>query len=243
MIAAVAIGYWRFKLNSVIAFWIAYILTRPLGASIGDYLSQAPADGGLGLGTVVTSVLFLFTILAAIVYLAVTKRDEIVVDGSSLSSGKREIQPDNMPLVHQAAVFGGIGLMAVMMIMFVSAHAVEAAKISDDQAKTIASNAVPGGAVMDVSRALDDGSPVISVAVNDSQKQKEVVVIDAATGKVNEIQDSEGNPIDEKENATAVNTDEQDNSTASNADEATGAETPKQPITGTKQQDAPDDGP
>jgi uncharacterized membrane-anchored protein len=59
----------------VLAFWLAYILTRPLGASIGDYLSQAPADGGLGLGTIVTSVIFLAAILATVVYLSVTKKD------------------------------------------------------------------------------------------------------------------------------------------------------------------------
>ncbi|MGW3248306.1 hypothetical protein ACWDAS_38060, partial [Streptomyces sp. NPDC001070] len=45
--------------NAVWSFWIAYVLTRPLGASIGDYLSQPTGDGGLGIGTVVTSVLFL----------------------------------------------------------------------------------------------------------------------------------------------------------------------------------------
>ncbi|MDB5195327.1 MAG: hypothetical protein JWO84_511 [Parcubacteria group bacterium] len=63
--------------NTVAAFWIAYILTRPLGASIGDYLSQAPADGGLGLGTTLTSIVFLAAILALVVYLTVTKRDTI----------------------------------------------------------------------------------------------------------------------------------------------------------------------
>src|SRR4029077_6472013 len=55
----------------------AYILTRPLGASIGDYLSQARTDGGLGLGTTVTSMIFLVTILALVVYLTVTRKDEI----------------------------------------------------------------------------------------------------------------------------------------------------------------------
>ena len=59
VIAAVAIAHFRFKLNAVAAFWIAYILTRPLGASLGDYLSQHRADGGLGLGTTATSVIFL----------------------------------------------------------------------------------------------------------------------------------------------------------------------------------------
>lgn len=62
--------------NAVLAFWLAYILTRPLGASIGDYLSQARADGGLDLGTTTTSALFLITILCLVVYLTLTRKDE-----------------------------------------------------------------------------------------------------------------------------------------------------------------------
>jgi uncharacterized membrane-anchored protein len=65
----------RLTSNAVLAFWIAYILTRPLGASIGDYLSQPRADGGLGLGTTVTSFLFLATILAVVVFLSITRKD------------------------------------------------------------------------------------------------------------------------------------------------------------------------
>ncbi len=75
IIAAVAFAHLRFKLNAVLAFWIAYILTRPLGASIGDYLSQPADNGGLGLGTVVTSAIFLLAILVTVVYLTVTKKD------------------------------------------------------------------------------------------------------------------------------------------------------------------------
>ena len=63
-------------LNAVLAFWLAYILTRPLGASIGDGMSQAQKDGGLGLGTTGTSVIFLVVILALVVFLAVTKVDQ-----------------------------------------------------------------------------------------------------------------------------------------------------------------------
>ncbi len=63
--------------NAVLAFWLAYILTRPLGASVGDYLSQAQSDGGLGLGATATSFVFLVAILVTVVYLAVTKRDVI----------------------------------------------------------------------------------------------------------------------------------------------------------------------
>ena len=69
------IGYFKFKWNAVLSFWIAYILTRPLGASIGDFLSQARADGGLGLGTVITSVIFLIAILGTVIYLTISKKD------------------------------------------------------------------------------------------------------------------------------------------------------------------------
>jgi uncharacterized membrane-anchored protein len=77
LIAIVTIAYYQFKLNSVLAFWIAYILTRPLGASMGDYLSQNPENGGLGLGATMTSVLFLVVIAVLVIYLSVTRRDEI----------------------------------------------------------------------------------------------------------------------------------------------------------------------
>lgn len=63
--------------NGVLAFWLAYILTRPFGASIGDYLSSATSDGGLGLGTTVTSVIFLAAIFLLVLYLTVSKRDVI----------------------------------------------------------------------------------------------------------------------------------------------------------------------
>ncbi|GAA2328797.1 hypothetical protein [Streptomyces cuspidosporus] len=74
-IAAVGVAHFALGLDAVWSFWIAYILTRPLGASIGDYLSQPNADGGLGLGTVLTSALFLAIILVLVVYLTVTRRD------------------------------------------------------------------------------------------------------------------------------------------------------------------------
>jgi uncharacterized membrane-anchored protein len=86
-IAIVAVAHFRFRLNAILAFWIAYILTRPLGASIGDYMSQAKADGGLGLGTTVTSYIFLGTILALVVYLAVTRADVIPTTGPRTRKG------------------------------------------------------------------------------------------------------------------------------------------------------------
>jgi uncharacterized membrane-anchored protein len=77
LIAVAAAAHFRFKLNAIFTFWFAYILTRPLGASIGDYLSQPRNLGGLGLGTVGTSVLFLVTILGLVVYLTITRKDVI----------------------------------------------------------------------------------------------------------------------------------------------------------------------
>ena len=56
-------------IGEVLAFWLAYILTRPLGASMGDLLTQAPADGGLGLGTIPVSAVFLVIIVLLVVHL------------------------------------------------------------------------------------------------------------------------------------------------------------------------------
>ena len=77
MIATVVIAHFGFKLHTVAAFWIVYVLTRPLGASIGDYLSQDLESGGMNLGSEVTSMIFLVTILAIVVYLSITKNDVI----------------------------------------------------------------------------------------------------------------------------------------------------------------------
>jgi uncharacterized membrane-anchored protein len=76
-IVIVAVLHFGLKLNAILSFWLAYILTRPLGASIGDYLASPTSEGGLGLGTNLTSAIFLSTILALVVFLAVSKRDVI----------------------------------------------------------------------------------------------------------------------------------------------------------------------
>ncbi len=78
-IALVCVGYYMFNLNAVAAFWIAYILTRPLGASLGDLMSQHRDVGGLGLGTVGTSTIFLLTIVGLVFYLTKTRIDQTPV--------------------------------------------------------------------------------------------------------------------------------------------------------------------
>lgn len=71
----------KLGLNAVLAFWIAYIITRPLGASIGDYLSQDKAVGGLELGTTITSAIFLSVILAVVTFVSLTKKDATPIGG------------------------------------------------------------------------------------------------------------------------------------------------------------------
>ncbi|HEX8106041.1 MAG TPA: hypothetical protein VF533_25730, partial [Solirubrobacteraceae bacterium] len=76
-IAIVALAYYALHINAVLAFWLAYILTRPLGASIGDELSQnSHKYGGLGLGATDTSYIFVGCIVALVAYLTVSKRDQ-----------------------------------------------------------------------------------------------------------------------------------------------------------------------
>ena len=73
-IAIITISYKYFQLNGILAFWLAYILTRPLGASVGDLLSQPTANGGFGLGTVVTSILFLVVIVTFVTLLTLKQK-------------------------------------------------------------------------------------------------------------------------------------------------------------------------
>ena len=79
-ILLITIGYYSRLIGSVLAFWSAYVLTRPLGASMGDYLTQAGKDGGLGLSTMTVSAVFLVTIVVLVAYLTVSRVDAIEGD-------------------------------------------------------------------------------------------------------------------------------------------------------------------
>ena len=76
LIAAVFLAYRYAHLNAVLAFWAAYILTRPLGASMGDLLTQTPKDGGLGISTTIISGIFLVAILLLVIYLTRQQKQE-----------------------------------------------------------------------------------------------------------------------------------------------------------------------
>ena len=75
VIAVPAVGYWKFGMNAIFAFWFAYVFTRPLGASFADWFALPPARGGLGLGTALVSVVLALAIVVLVAYLAVTRKD------------------------------------------------------------------------------------------------------------------------------------------------------------------------
>lgn len=77
LIVIVCCAHFVFGLNAVLAFWIAYVLTQPLGASFGDLLSQDPSHGGLGLGTTVLNLVFLMVIAGLVTYLSISRRVQL----------------------------------------------------------------------------------------------------------------------------------------------------------------------
>lgn len=82
VIALIALGYYLIHLDAILAFWLAYILTRPLGASFGDLLSQPSEQGGLGFGTTFTSLIFLGCIAALVLHMTLkgADADEILLE-------------------------------------------------------------------------------------------------------------------------------------------------------------------
>jgi uncharacterized membrane-anchored protein len=74
VIAVPAVAWWKFRLNAIVAFWFAYVTTRPLGASFADWMAVSPARGGLNWGTGPVSVGLTILILAFVVYLGVSRR-------------------------------------------------------------------------------------------------------------------------------------------------------------------------
>jgi uncharacterized membrane-anchored protein len=75
LIAIPAIGHWRFHLNAVFAFWFAYIVTRPLGASFADWVAVPASRGGLDWGTGLITLVLLLLIVGCVGYLSLSGKD------------------------------------------------------------------------------------------------------------------------------------------------------------------------
>ncbi len=129
-IIAVTAFAWKFRLNSILSFWIIYVLTRPLGASLGDLLSQPAKYGGFGLGATVTSFIFLGGILSIVTYLTITKRDVIGMGATRIDESKER---------------GGIWQTAVVLALFLIGggtgyHVRHAALATDVVAPSVTTN-------------------------------------------------------------------------------------------------------
>jgi uncharacterized membrane-anchored protein len=75
LILVPAVGYWRFNWNAIFAFWFAYVVTRPLGASFADFLGKPTNVGGLGWGSGWVALVLTAIIVGFVAFLAVTRRD------------------------------------------------------------------------------------------------------------------------------------------------------------------------
>ena len=75
LIAIPAAAYWLFKANAIVTFWCAYIITRPLGASIADWLGKPASIGGLGIGDGAVTLALTITLIIAVGYVALTHTD------------------------------------------------------------------------------------------------------------------------------------------------------------------------
>ncbi len=113
LIISVIVG-WRLGANAVLSFWLAYILTRPLGANLGDWFASANADGGLGLGYGITSVIFLVAILAAVIYLTLSRAD--VIEGAPRAYSQTEPRPVREKVM--LSYFAGIAVVTGALLVW-----------------------------------------------------------------------------------------------------------------------------
>jgi uncharacterized membrane-anchored protein len=145
LIAAIVIG-WRLGANAVLSFWLAYIMTRPLGANLGDWFASPRADKGLGLGYGFTSAVFLACILAAVIYLTISRADVITQSQVDTAHGT----PSDA--VRERLMAGYFGLVAAGTACFLiwaagQPHSVSAASEEEESGATTATlPAAPGQA-------------------------------------------------------------------------------------------------
>ena len=87
-----AVAWWKLGLNGVAAFWLAYVVTRPLGASFADYISKPTNMSGIGFGDGPTALVFTVAVALLVIYLAVARPDIQPADIPVLPSEQRQSQ-------------------------------------------------------------------------------------------------------------------------------------------------------
>jgi uncharacterized membrane-anchored protein len=70
-----AVARWRLGLNGIVAFWMSYVVTRPLGASYADYISKPQRLTGINFGDGPTAAVFALAVLVLVIYLAIARPD------------------------------------------------------------------------------------------------------------------------------------------------------------------------
>ncbi|MCV7422095.1 hypothetical protein H7K45_16210 [Mycobacterium yunnanensis] len=138
LIVAIFIG-WKLGANAVLSFWLAYILTRPLGANLGDWLGFPKDQQGLGLGVAITSVIFLAAILATVVYLTVTRADVI-----EKTSASREASPAREKVM--LAYFAAVAVAAGALLTWANAQPHATASAESESGPVVDAPIAPGQA-------------------------------------------------------------------------------------------------
>jgi uncharacterized membrane-anchored protein len=151
LIAAVVLG-WRAGANPVLSFWLAYILTRPLGANLGDWFAGPHAEQGLGLGTAGTSVIFLALIGGTVAYLTMSEADvtpegAVVNDHPTAGAG----------LPRQRMVLAGYGVIALFTatLLHHTSQQPHANPLDDEEGDT----SVASAPVVPISAGNNDAGP------------------------------------------------------------------------------------
>jgi hypothetical protein len=144
LILAIVIG-WRLGANAVLSFWLAYILTRPLGANLGDWFASERADHGLGLGTAGTSAVFLAAILGTVGYLTFTRADVIEKDQKAAGPAATATPVRERVMLGYYAVVAAAT--AVLLVLTSSGQEKSAAAGEEEAGPSPASTAVSPGRV------------------------------------------------------------------------------------------------
>ena len=117
LLAATVVG-WKLGANAVLSFWIAYVLTRPLGANLGDWLAVDKQLGGVGVGTLGTSVIFLAAIVGTVIYLVIKHPDVMAEDAEAHVAAERNPARERKML----AYYGVVAAFAVGTLAYANAQ-------------------------------------------------------------------------------------------------------------------------
>ena len=153
LIAAIALA-WRAGLHPVLGFWILYVLTRPLGASIGDYLSQPSDQGGLGLGATITSLIFVVAIVAIVSYLTVTKADVI----EAREAGETTTGPMHLRDRERGGLLQTVVVVALILVASGAGYTARKTALQDDTAGASV-QAAPAGSPVGASTGSGPAAP------------------------------------------------------------------------------------